>query len=130
VVLGGLGAAHFQRREIEIARQFFDRQLALSREIGDRLGEGKALLSLSEIALETDNRVLAADLARQALVITSSHGDVLGQGTAHYRLALAHAAAGDLRKAASSADRASQLLQEIQLPILGEVEGKLAEWSR
>lgn len=130
LVLGALGIAHSQRDEIEIARQFFDRQLALSREIGDRLGEGKALLSLSEIALETGNRVLAADLARQALVITSSQGDVLGQGTSHYRLALTHAASGDLRKAASSAERASQLLQEIQLPILGEVEAKLAEWSR
>jgi len=130
LVLGGLGTSHLQRQEIEIARQFFDRQLNQTREIGDRRGEGMALLSLSAIALGTANHAQAAELARQALLLTSGLGDSQGQGIAHYRLALALAEEGEMRKARSAGERAYQVLQDTQLPILAEVERKLQEWAR
>lgn len=126
--LGGLGSAYFYQGEPAIARQFFEQQVKLSREIGDRRGECLALNNLSEIANTGGDHRQSVELAKQAIEIAAQIGDLLGQGTGHYYLALAFATQGERKKALAHAEQAIDCLEETELPLLGEVERKLAEW--
>jgi len=126
---GGLGIAYFHQGDLVIARQYFERQVNLSRMIGDRRGEGLALINLSEIASKVLDYRQAVDLAQQAILISSGLGDKLGLGNAHMRLAIAYAGQGERRKALSHAERARQALIHTQLPVMAEVDRKIAEWA-
>ncbi|MEY4168060.1 MAG: ATP-binding protein [Blastocatellia bacterium] len=126
---GGLGIAYFHQGDLVIARQYFERQVNLSKMIGDRRGEGLAQINLSEIASKVLDYGLAVELAQQAILISSGLGDKLGLGNAHMRLAIAYAGQGERRKALSHAERARQFLIHTQLPVLAEVDRKIAEWG-
>ena len=127
--LGGLGIAYFHQGDQVIARQFFERQVNLARLIGDRRAEGLALINLSEITSKVLDYRQAVELAQQAILIASGLGDKLGLGNAHMRLAIAYAGQGERRMALSHAERARQFLIHTQLPILLEVDRKIAEWG-
>lgn len=127
--LGGLGIAYFHQGDQVIARQFFERQVNLARIIGDRRAEGLALINLSEIASKALEYGQAVELAQQAIVIASGLGDKLGLGNAHMRLAIAYAGRADRRMALSHAERARHFLIHTQLPVLVEVDRKIAEWG-
>lgn len=126
---GGLGIAYFHQGDLVIARQYFERQVNLSKVIGDRRGEGLARINLSEIASKVLDYRQAVDLAQEAILIASGLGDKLGLGNAHMRLAIAYAGQGDRRKALSHAERARQSLIHTQLPVLAEVDRRIAEWG-
>ena len=68
VALGNLGAAYAVLGERRHAIQFFEQQLAIVREIGDRRGEGNALWNMSLLD-QLGERAQAIQHADQALTI-------------------------------------------------------------
>jgi tetratricopeptide (TPR) repeat protein len=71
---GCLGSVFLSLGRIADAREHFERQLALAREMGDRPQEATALVALAEAASESDDGRLAERLLAEALEIRRSMG--------------------------------------------------------
>jgi len=70
-----MGETYRQIRVFEQARSHLQQALAVRRDLGDRQGEAKALLSLGQVLLETRELAAARDAWRLAHDILEALGD-------------------------------------------------------
>jgi tetratricopeptide (TPR) repeat protein len=107
--LGSAYAALGDRRAINLYYQ----ALQITREIGDRRGEGDALAGLGSAYAVLGESRLAIDLYGQALKIMREIGDRRGEGAALFYLGTAHAAIDDSRRAIDLYYPALEIMREI-----------------
>jgi class 3 adenylate cyclase len=97
---GAAGRGHLLRAEYDEARAAFERNLAISRELGAEHGVGTMLNHLGEVALLQKDLAAAADFHRRSL-----EADPRPFNVAHawFGLARVHLAAGETDRAAAAA---------------------------
>ena len=89
------------RRAIE----YYEQALVISREIGDRRGEGTALGNLGIAYADLGEVRRAIEYYEQALVISREIGDRRGEGEPLGNLGNAYAGLGEVRRASSTTSR-------------------------
>jgi DNA-binding SARP family transcriptional activator/tetratricopeptide (TPR) repeat protein len=89
-----------------------ERALALSRQVGDQGGQGKALASLGECHARLENYDLARGYARQALEVTPEDGDPTTLAFAWDALGFVHRRLGEPRQAISCYQQAVAFARE------------------
>ena len=111
-VEGATGNVFSSLGRYEEAREHYERNLAIAREVGDRRSEGYALSGLGAVAHEQDEGGETLDLAGQALSLRQEIGHADGvtdsliqQGEIHWR-------AGRSDEARKSLDEAVDLLRD------------------
>ena len=85
--------------------------LAAARQAGDRPGQARALLLLSELQLITNDRAAAVAATQQALELYRDLGDRAGQASALNGLAYMHRVRGQYRSAAACCQQALELFR-------------------
>jgi tetratricopeptide (TPR) repeat protein len=100
--------------ETRRAIQFYEQQLAIVREIGDRRGEGNALGNLGNLPTPTWARPAAPSSSmNKQLLIDREIGDRRGEGNALGNLGLAYADLGETRRAIQFYEQALLIDREI-----------------
>ncbi len=105
------------------------KQLVITREIGDRRGEGHALgnMGLSYAGLGENQR--AIELYDQALAIAREVGDRRGEGNVVWNMARAFDAIGERSRAIDCAEAALVIREHTEDPKTEKVRKQLAEWK-
>jgi len=98
-LLGTLGNAYAALGQAERAIGFYEQQLVIVREIGDRRGEGNTLGNLGSAYAELGQAERAIGFCEQALAIARAIGDRRVEGAALGSLGLAYAALGQAERA-------------------------------
>ena len=111
------------------ATEFYEQQLVIVRETGDRRGEGNALGNLGNAYYSLGDARKATELYSQQLAIVSETGDRRGQGTALWNSALILEENGQRNEAIGRADAALNILEHIEDPNAAKVRATLAEWK-
>ena len=110
---GNLGDAHFSLGDFKTARHYYERQLEIAKEFGDRLGEGKVYGNLGNAHFCLGNLKTAIDYYERHLKIAKEFGDRLGEGNAYGSLANAHLSLGDLKTAIDYCERNLKIAKEL-----------------
>jgi hypothetical protein len=97
--LGNLGSAYADLGETRRAIEFYEQQLVIACEIGNRRGEGNALDNLGSAYYSLGDARRAIEFYEQQLVVTREIGDRRGEGNALGNLGNAYLSLGDARKA-------------------------------
>ena len=117
--LNALGLAYRDLGQYNRAIDFHQQSLTITREIGDRQGEGNALGSLGGAYNNLGQYNRAIDFHQQALIISREIGDLRGEGNALGNLGNAYHSLGQY-------DRAIDFHQQ-QLTIKREIEDRRGE---
>jgi tetratricopeptide (TPR) repeat protein len=117
--LRNLGSACWLLGEFEQSKANWEGSLAICREIGDLLGEGKALNNLGLIHRDRGEFIKAKKYYEQSLAITRETGDRLSECVAMNNL-------GFCLRCLGSYDKAQELLEQA-LGICGEIGARQAE---
>lgn len=112
-LLGTVGQAHAMLGESERSIGFFQRQLFISREIGDRKGESNALAGLGTTYRHLGEIGQAIGSYEQALVIAREMVDRQGEGASLSNLGLAYKDLGEFEKAIRFYEQALVIFREI-----------------
>jgi predicted ATPase/class 3 adenylate cyclase len=104
-VAHGLGILLDEQGEYGLARQFFERSLAIWRDLGDRDQQAKDLNSLSIVHRHLGDPDMARALLEEGIAVAREIGN-------NFRLAAALCNLGQLESAAGNFDRATQVLRE------------------
>ncbi|MBE9542279.1 MAG: tetratricopeptide repeat protein, partial [Proteobacteria bacterium] len=99
VVLGNLGLAYSHLGQVEKAIEYYQKALVISKEIGDRRGEGNRLGNLGIAYSDLGQVEKAIEYYEQALVIAKEIGDRRGEGNALGNLGNAYSHLGQVEKA-------------------------------
>lgn len=118
-----VGAAH--RRAME----FYEEDLALAREIGDRREEGAALGSIGNVYNMVGEHRLALQFYAQDLVIAREIGDREGVGTVLANISLALASLGEWGHAIKLAEKALEILK-VESPAAEVVRQNIVKWRQ
>ncbi|WKZ48683.1 MAG: tetratricopeptide repeat protein [Anaerolineales bacterium] len=113
VHLGNLGIAYAVLGDARKAIEFYEQQLVIVREIGNRRGEGNALNNLGLAYAALGDARKAIEFYEQQLVIVREIGNRRGEGNALNNLGLAYAALGDARKAIEFYEQRMVIAREI-----------------
>ncbi len=97
--LGNLGNAYYALGDAHKAIEFYEQQLGIVREIGDRRGEGAALGNLGLAYAALGDARKAIEFYEQALAIDREIGDRRGEGADLGNLGNAYADLGEAHKA-------------------------------
>jgi tetratricopeptide (TPR) repeat protein len=98
-VLGNLGNCHKRLGDFRQALDLFTQALAITRDTGDRQGEGAALGNLAACHYRLGEYRQALDLHTQALAIKRATGNRAAEGNALADVGLCHYRLGDYRQA-------------------------------
>ncbi len=98
-LLGTVANVHYRLAEVEKATGYYEQALVISREIGDRRGEGNRLGNLGLAYADLGEVGKAIDYYEQALVISREIGDRRGESNHLGNLGLAYANLGEVEKA-------------------------------
>ncbi|MCX9076293.1 MAG: tetratricopeptide repeat protein, partial [Candidatus Methanoperedens sp.] len=113
-VLGNLGSAFYRLGQVEKAIQYYEKALAIDKEIGDRRGEGNALGNLG-LAYDALGQVeKAIQYYEKTLPIDKEIGDRRGEGTTLGNLGNAFYSLGQIEKAIQYYEKALDIAQEIE----------------
>ena len=112
-LLGTVGSAHFRLGEIEKAIGYYEQSRVISREIGNRRGEGAGLGNLGNAYADLGEVEKAAGYYEQSLVILREIGDRQGEGAGLGNLGLAYAGLGEVEKAIGYYEQALVISREI-----------------
>lgn len=132
-----LGVADFRQGHYQRAASFLRRALALFLDLGDTVGEARALHDLSLIDLQTGRRYAqAADQLERAFVLFRAIGDQPGQARALGNLGLIDMHRGRYERARHNLRQAVELCQSIgdrpgqarALSNLGVIEERQGRW--
>jgi predicted ATPase/DNA-binding NarL/FixJ family response regulator len=104
--------ADFFAGSIEPARARFTRAREMHRTLGVRIGEARAVVGLTTVAVAAGDQVAARERAEEGLAICVAEGDSWGQGTSHTWLGLiAEECRTDPRRAEGHFRQAVELLR-------------------
>ncbi|MDD2756554.1 MAG: tetratricopeptide repeat protein, partial [Methanothrix sp.] len=98
-ILAELGTVHLLLSEARKAIEYYEQVLAISREIGDRMGEGNALGNLGLAYAVLGDAKNAIEYYAQALAIAREIGDRSGEGGTLGNLGSAYHRLGKMREA-------------------------------
>ena len=112
-LLGTLGLAYAALGQAERAIGFYEQQLVIVREIGDRRGEGNALGNLGNAYADLGQAERAIGFYEQQLVIVREIGDRRSEGSALGNLGTAYAALGKAERAIGFYEQALGIDREI-----------------
>ena len=112
-LLSSLGILYYQIGSYKKAIQYHEQALVISKEIGDRRGEGNALGNLGLAYSDLGQVEKAIDYYEQALVIAKETGDRRGEGNALGNLGLAYRNLGQVEKAIEYHEQALVIAKEI-----------------
>jgi len=98
-LLGNLGNAYADLGEAREAVEFYEKQLAITREVGDPRGEGQVLRGLGNAYAALGEAREAIAFYEQALAISREIGDRRGEALGSWNLGLAYEGEGELQKA-------------------------------
>ena len=107
------GVEEYYRSQYRQALQSWQQALTISREIGDRQGEGNALGNLGNAYYSLGQYQQASDYYQQALTIAREIGDRQGEGTALGNLGLACLSLGQYQQAIDYHQQALTIAREI-----------------
>ena len=113
-LLGTVGVAYADLGEVEKAIGYYEQALVISREIGDRRGEGNRLGNLGNAYARLGEVEKAIGYHEQALVISREIGDRRGEGSVLGNLGIAYARLGEVEKAIGLLEQALRIGQEIK----------------
>ncbi|MFI5932008.1 AfsR/SARP family transcriptional regulator [Actinoplanes sp. NPDC051494] len=113
VALGSIAALHGQLGDLGAAVEQLEAALAISRERGDRLHEGRTLQLLGAYRAEQGELKTAADLFRQALAVVEEQGSRIGQAIILTNTAGLDLLRGEYGEAARQAGRALRITEEV-----------------
>lgn len=112
-VFGGLGITYKQLGHMRKAIKYYKQALKISREIGDRRGEGNQLGNLGNIYLYLGKTRKAIEYYKQILIIHREIGDRRGEGIDLGNLGLAYNHLGEIRKSIEYHEQALKIDIEI-----------------
>ena len=108
-----MGNVYLSLRQYQQATDLYDQVLAITREIGDRAGEGVALGNLGSTYLRLGQYHKAIDLYEQDLAITREIGNRAGEGSALVNLGSAYLKLGQYYKAIDLYEQDLAITREI-----------------
>jgi tetratricopeptide (TPR) repeat protein len=114
--------------ETHRAVQFFEQQLAIVREIGDRRGEGIALCNLGIAYKKLGETHRSIQFFEQSLLIDREIGDRRGEGADLWNMSLALNHLGERAQAIQHAEHALIIYEQIEHPYAAQVRAQLAAW--
>ena len=112
-LLGSLGILYYQIDCYKKAIEYYERALVISRELGDRQGEGADLGNLGLAYSNLGEVEKAIDYYEQALVIAKEIGDRQGEGADLGNLGNAYKNLGQMEKAIDYYEQALVIAKEI-----------------
>ncbi len=112
-VFGDLGLTYMQLGYVRRAIEYYDQALKISREIGDRRGEGADLGNLGLAYSDLGEPRKAIEYSEQALKISREIGDRRGEGADLGSLGNAYSDLGEPRKAIEHYEQTLKILREI-----------------
>ncbi len=112
-LLGIMGLGHFRLAEVGRAIEYYEKALAISREIGDRTGEGNRLGNLGTAYKYMGQANKEIECCKQALVIHKEIGDRRGEGIDFGNLGGCYADLGKANKAIEYNEKALGISREI-----------------
>ena len=110
--------------DVRRAIENYEQALVISREIGDRRGEGTDLGNLGNAYQSLGDVRRAIENYEQALVISREIGDRRGEGTDLGNLGIAYTDLGDVRRAIENYEQALVISREI-----GDRRGEGNSWA-
>ncbi len=108
-----MGHAYFDMGKAQVAAGYFEQQLVIAREVGDRHGEGAVLGNLGVAYGALGNARRAIEFFEQALVIDREIGDRRGEGTDLGNLGNVYLNLGDANSAIGFFEQALVIDREI-----------------
>lgn len=128
-ILYELGMVHFLLSEPRKAIEHYEQALKISREIGDRRGEGVDLGCMGNAYFALGEIRKAIDYYEQALAISREIGDRRTEGNTLWNMGLALEDLGKRAQAIECAKSALKVLESIESPHAQKVKRKLQEWE-
>ncbi|MBL7256359.1 AfsR/SARP family transcriptional regulator [Paractinoplanes lichenicola] len=113
LALGSTAALHGQLGDLRAAVDQLEAALAVTRELGDRLHEGRTLQLLGAYRAEQGELKLAGDLFRQALEVIEEQGSRIGQAIILTNTAELSLLRGEFGEAARQAGQALTIADEV-----------------
>jgi CHAT domain-containing protein/Tfp pilus assembly protein PilF len=111
--LGNIAVAHHQQGDRLNALRLYKEALAVHREVGDRVGEGRALSNIGALSQELGRIEDALRYGSEALVIRRELGDRAGEAVTVANLGLAHHQLGRLQEALGCFEEALRIDREL-----------------
>jgi predicted ATPase/class 3 adenylate cyclase len=111
------GTLAWRLGDITVARSQLEHALALSRELGDRVGEGRALSNLGGVAIHQADDVGAQAFLEQAVAIHQATGNRGMEARVLNNVAALAVTRGRLLEAQSAAERSLALSRELDNPM-------------
>lgn len=115
-LMGSLGILYNQIGSHKKAIKYHKKALVISREIGDRRGEGKCLGNLGNAYLNLGQVKKAIEYYQKALVISEEIGDRRGKGFQYMNLGYAYGVLEQIEKAIDFYKQASAIGKEVKDP--------------
>ncbi|MDQ1262626.1 MAG: Photosystem assembly protein Ycf3 [Euryarchaeota archaeon] len=128
-ILGELGSIHSYLGDTGESIYYFDQALKISRQIGDRQGEGANLAALGRAYANLGEIRKAIEYFDQAQAIFCKIGDRRGEGNTLWIISLVFDKLGKRDKATECARAALKILEQIEDPLAEKVRRKLQEWE-
>ncbi|HVT14585.1 MAG TPA: TIR domain-containing protein [Thermoanaerobaculia bacterium] len=113
-LLGAVGVAHLHLGEVRAAIEYYEQAMVISRQTGDRWGEGTALLNLGTAHHRLAEVENATRCYEQALVIFRKIGDRQKEGNCLDNLGTAYHRLGEVEKAIGYFEQGLVIAREIR----------------
>ena len=108
-----LGIAYYSLGDFRKAIEYHERHLKISKEVGDRAGEGKAYGNLGNAYHSLGDFHKAIEYNERHLKISKEVGDRAGEGNAYCNLGNAYHSLGDFQKAIEYHERHLKISKEV-----------------
>ena len=108
-----LGIAYYSLGDFQKAIEYHERHLKISKEVGDRAGEGRAYGNLGNAYNSLGDFQKAIDYYERDLKISKEVGDRAGEGRTYGNLGVAYKNLGDFQKAIQYHERDLKISKEV-----------------
>ena len=108
-----LGIAYYSLGDFRKAIEYHERHLKISKEVGDRAGEGKAYGNLGNAYRNVGDFQKAIEYHERHLKISKEVGDRAGEGTAYGNLGNVYFSLGDFQKAIEYLERLLKISKQV-----------------
>jgi len=117
IVLSNAGCIKTSVDKDDEARRLYEDSLALCRSLGDRAGEARVIVNISELDLRRGDASRALALVQEALALLALTEDLTVLGSAHFNLGVIYEDKGDKEAAASDYHVALEAFREAEFPM-------------